>query len=189
RLVRNDVLSCRVSPAVTPGTPSIFPRGHACRARRRSPFRPEYPGSGTETPRTPRRWVARRVPGGRGEDGPVSETKNADRAGTVRAALRLGVVEGDGIGPEVVRSARKVVDEAMAAAGGAPIDWVPAAIGHQAIAEFGEPLPRRTIDLLAGTDAWLLGPHDNVSYPAEFRQGPPPGGAIRKHFDLYANIR
>ncbi|MBF6357893.1 isocitrate/isopropylmalate dehydrogenase family protein [Nocardia higoensis] len=102
---------------------------------------------------------------------------------------RLGLIEGDGIGPEVVRSARAVVDEAVSAVGGAPIEWVPAVIGHRAIAEFGHPLPERTIEVLAGLDAWVLGPHDNVSYPAEFRASTPPGGAIRKRFDLYANIR
>ncbi|WP_051026850.1 isocitrate/isopropylmalate dehydrogenase family protein [Nocardia higoensis] len=119
----------------------------------------------------------------------MSEAKNLQRSGTANSPLRLGSIEGDGIGPEVVRSARRVVDEAMAAVGGAPIEWVPAAIGHRAIEEFGEPLPRRTIEVLEGLDAWLLGPHDNVSYPGEFRKATPPGGAIRKHFDLYANIR
>lgn len=116
----------------------------------------------------------------RREDGPVSEANEP---------IRLGLIEGDGIGPEIVRSARAVVDEAMAAAGGAPIEWVRACIGHQAIEEFGEPLPERTLEVLDGLDAWLLGPHDNVSYPGEFRTTTPPGGAIRKRFDLYANIR
>lgn len=39
--------------------------------------------------------------------------------------LRLGVIEGDGIGPEVVGSARQVVDEALSAAGATGVDWVP----------------------------------------------------------------
>jgi len=124
----------------------------------------------------------------RGEDEPVSEAKNTGRPGA-SGTVRLGIVEGDGIGPEVVRSARAVVDEAVAVVGGTPIEWVPAIIGHRAIGEFGEPLPRQTLDVLAGVDAWLLGPHDNVSYPGEFRRTTAPGGAIRKHFDLYANIR
>ncbi len=102
-------------------------------------------------------------------------------------ALRLGLIDGDGIGPEVVRAARQVVDEALSAAGAAPVEWVPLAMGHRAIAEFGTPLPEQTLEGLAGVDAWILGPHDNASYPAEHRVAP--GGVIRKRFDLYANIR
>ncbi|MGY1939364.1 isocitrate/isopropylmalate dehydrogenase family protein [Nocardia gipuzkoensis] len=102
-------------------------------------------------------------------------------------ALRLGLIDGDGIGPEVVRAARQVVDEALSAAGAAPVEWVPLAMGHRAIAEFGTPLPEQTLEELAGVDAWILGPHDNASYPAEHRVAP--GGVIRKRFDLYANIR
>ncbi|MEU2093330.1 isocitrate/isopropylmalate dehydrogenase family protein [Nocardia beijingensis] len=102
-------------------------------------------------------------------------------------ALRLGLIDGDGIGPEVVRAAREVVDEALSAAGAAPVEWVPLDMGHQAIAEFGTPLPEQTLERLADVDAWILGPHDNASYPAEHRVAP--GGAIRKHFGLYANIR
>ncbi|WP_330231878.1 isocitrate/isopropylmalate family dehydrogenase [Nocardia sp. NBC_00508] len=104
-------------------------------------------------------------------------------------ALRLGLIDGDGIGPEVVRAARQVVDEALSAAGAARVDWVPLAMGHRAIAEFGTPLPEQTLDALDGVDGWILGPHDNVSYPAEHRVAVAPGGAIRKRFGLYANIR
>ncbi|MQY25389.1 isocitrate/isopropylmalate dehydrogenase family protein [Nocardia aurantia] len=105
------------------------------------------------------------------------------------SGLRLGLVEGDGIGPEVVRATREVVDEALAAAGAPAADWVPLPMGAAAIAEFGDPLPESTLRALAELDAWILGPHDNAAYPPEHRLGPPPGGVIRKHFGLYANIR
>jgi 3-isopropylmalate dehydrogenase len=42
---------------------------------------------------------------------------------------------------------------------------------------------------LAELDGWLLGPHDSASYPAPHRAELNPSGAIRKHFDLFANIR
>ncbi|MGO4614651.1 isocitrate/isopropylmalate dehydrogenase family protein [Nocardia sp. 2YAB30] len=103
--------------------------------------------------------------------------------------LRLGLIDGDGIGPEVVRAARQVVDEALSAAGAQPVEWVPLSMGHRAIAEFGDPLPEQTLDALDGVDAWILGPHDNASYPAEHRAAVAPGGAIRKRFGLYANLR
>ncbi|UPW04991.1 isocitrate/isopropylmalate family dehydrogenase [Rhodococcus pyridinivorans] len=101
---------------------------------------------------------------------------------------RIGLLEGDGIGPEIVPATRRIVDTAVAAAGVA-VDWVPLPVGASAIETHGSPLPQVTLDTLAELDAWILGPHDSASYPPEFRGQLTPGGRIRKHFDLYANIR
>jgi 3-isopropylmalate dehydrogenase len=101
---------------------------------------------------------------------------------------RLGVLEGDGIGPEIVPAAVSVVDAALAATAGA-VEWVPLAIGWTAIREHGEPTPASTIEALAQLDGWLLGPHDSASYPEPQRSRLNPSGALRKHFDLFANIR
>lgn len=120
--------------------------------------------------------------------GPVRAGED-DRVDVGNRTVRLGLIEGDGIGPEVVASTRAVVDEAMAAVGAASVDWVPALIGHRAIEEFGHPVPEATLRTLEELDAWILGPHDNASYPPEFRRTVAPGGAIRKHFGLFANIR
>ncbi|QLY33765.1 isocitrate/isopropylmalate dehydrogenase family protein [Nocardia huaxiensis] len=103
--------------------------------------------------------------------------------------LRLGLIEGDGIGPEIVRATRDVVDEALKVLELPPVEWVPLLIGHAAIAEFGDPMPEQTLKALAGLDAWIMGPHDNASYAPEYRAGLPPAGAVRKRFGLYANIR
>ncbi|WP_241386302.1 isocitrate/isopropylmalate dehydrogenase family protein [Rhodococcus sp. CH91] len=102
---------------------------------------------------------------------------------------RIGILEGDGIGREIVPATRTVVDAAVAAAGGVAVDWVPLPIGAAAIDSHGTPLPEETLESLAGLDAWILGPHDSASYPPQFRGELTPGGRIRKHFDLYANIR
>ncbi len=104
-------------------------------------------------------------------------------------SLRLGVLVGDGIGHEIVPATRRVVDTAVAAAGEAPIDWAPLPIGFDAIAECGTPVPDSTLDALTELDGWVLGPHDSAAYPDAFRGQLPPGGAIRKRFDLFANIR
>ncbi len=113
-------------------------------------------------------------------DGRMDGTESGQR-------LRLGLVDGDGIGPEVVDSARRVVDEALTAAGCPAPEWVSLPMGRGAIDEFGTALPESTLEGLAGTDGWILGPHDNASYPAQHRIAP--GGVIRRHFGLYANIR
>jgi 3-isopropylmalate dehydrogenase len=102
---------------------------------------------------------------------------------------RLGVLLGDGIGPEIVPASVSVVDAALAAAGAPPVDWQELPMGLAAIPEHGSALPAHTLDALADTDGWLLGPIDGVAYPEPQRSQLNPSGALRKHFDLYANIR
>jgi 3-isopropylmalate dehydrogenase len=102
---------------------------------------------------------------------------------------RLGILPGDGIGPEIVPAAVEVMDAAMAAAGAKPIDWVPLPLGAAAIETHGKALPEETMAALPELDGWLLGPHDSASYPAEHRAQLNPSGMLRKHFDLFANIR
>jgi 3-isopropylmalate dehydrogenase len=103
-------------------------------------------------------------------------------------ACRLGVLAGDGIGPEIIPAAVAAVD-AAAAAEGAPVQWLAVPMGHEAIAAHGQALPKDALDLLAGTDGWLLGPHDSVSYPPALRAELNPSAVLRKHFDLFANVR
>jgi 3-isopropylmalate dehydrogenase len=102
---------------------------------------------------------------------------------------RLGVMLGDGIGPEIVQAAVRVVDAALAAAGADPVSWQELPLGASAIEEHGSAMPAATMEALAGLDGWLLGPHDSAAYPEPNRSELNPSGAIRKHYDLYANIR
>ncbi|WP_216586824.1 isocitrate/isopropylmalate dehydrogenase family protein [Streptomyces brasiliscabiei] len=101
----------------------------------------------------------------------------------------LGVLHGDGIGPEIVPAAVLVADTALVAAGAPPVAWRELPLGRRAIEELGEATPEATLAALAETDGWLLGPHDSASYPEPFRSELNPSGTIRKHFDLYANVR
>ena len=101
---------------------------------------------------------------------------------------RLGVLAGDGIGPEIVPAATRVVDAALARTD-STVDWVPLPIGWTAIREHGEHTPRSTIEALAELDGWLLGPHDSAAYPEPQRSRLNPSGTLRRHFDLFANIR
>ncbi|WP_448609327.1 isocitrate/isopropylmalate dehydrogenase family protein [Geodermatophilus sp. URMC 60] len=102
---------------------------------------------------------------------------------------RLGVLLGDGIGPEIVPASVRVVDAALAATGAAPVEWQELPLGASAIEEHGSAIPATTLEALAGLDGWLLGPHDSVAYPEPFRSQLNPSGTLRKHFDLYANTR
>jgi 3-isopropylmalate dehydrogenase len=102
---------------------------------------------------------------------------------------RLGVLHGDGIGPEIVPASVAITDAAFAAVGLPAIDWHELPLGASAIETHGTAVPEQTLTALAGLDAWLLGPHDSAAYPEPHKSQLNPSGTIRKHFDLFANIR
>ena len=102
---------------------------------------------------------------------------------------RLGILYGDGIGPEVVGAAVEVLEAAASAAGDLTFDQVRLPIGWEAIRQLGVAMPASTIEALTDCHGWILGPHDSASYPPEERAKLNPSGALRHHFDLYANIR
>ncbi|CAM3145654.1 3-isopropylmalate dehydrogenase [Williamsia muralis] len=101
---------------------------------------------------------------------------------------RIGLIDGDGIGPEVVPAAARIVEAAVGAAGRA-VEWVPLDIGRAAIESYGDAIPQKTLAALDELEMWILGPHDSAGYPPEHRTGLTPGAVIRKRFDLFANIR
>lgn len=103
---------------------------------------------------------------------------------------KVAVLKGDGIGPEIVDAALKVlakVEELF----GVSFKFQEGLIGGKAIDETGNPLPDDTLELCKSSDAVLLGAvggpkWDNL--PTEKR---PEKGLlrIRKELDLYANLR
>ena len=62
-------------------------------------------------------------------------------------------------------------------------------LGASALEEHRSHTPETTLKALDDLDGWLLGPHDSAAYPEPYRSQLNPAGTIRKHFDLYANIR
>ena len=69
---------------------------------------------------------------------------------------RIAALAGDGIGPEIVPIATNVL-EAVGKHGGHSFEFVPAAVGGQAIDETGWPLPNETLNLAKSSDAVVLG--------------------------------
>jgi 3-isopropylmalate dehydrogenase len=102
---------------------------------------------------------------------------------------RLGVIEGDGIGPEVISAAMTVTAAALAQHPSVRVDFTELLAGSAAIEALGSPMPDETIEELSRSDGWILGPHDSASYPVEHRQGSTFSGQLRSHFELYANYR
>ncbi len=89
-------------------------------------------------------------------------------------------IPGDGIGPEVVEAARRVVD-----ASGVSVDWREAAAGQTALEEHGDPLPEATLESVSTSDATLKGPTATPS-GVGFRSV---NVALRQKLCLYANFR
>jgi len=92
----------------------------------------------------------------------------------------LTIIPGDGIGPEIVQSARNVIESLEV-----QIEWQEMVAGQCAILEFGHPVPDRVLDSIKRSHATLKGPMSNVT-GTKF---PGPNGYIRKTLGLYANVR
>lgn len=104
--------------------------------------------------------------------------------------LRVTVLPGDGIGPEVTAEAVRVL-QTVAAIHGYRFEFEEHAIGGVAIRDFGSPLPRTTLDACLASDAVLLGAVGAPEYdrlPANQR---PEAGLLllRRALEGYANLR
>jgi 3-isopropylmalate dehydrogenase len=100
----------------------------------------------------------------------------------------IGILEGDDIGLEVVPEAIKVM-RAAAERAGLAIEWHPMPIGRKALDDLGHTLPPGTLEKLDTLDGWVLGPIGHRAYPRDNPNAINPHPILRKHFDLYANIR
>jgi 3-isopropylmalate dehydrogenase len=101
---------------------------------------------------------------------------------------RILVLEGDGIGPEITRASVDV----LAAANeiyGLGIVFERASIGFDALKTDGTTFPPGTLNLAKACEGVLLGPVSHNEYPPVADGGLNPSGELRKHLDLYANIR
>src|SRR5258707_9710333 len=99
--------------------------------------------------------------------------------------IRLGVIGGDGIGPEVVAEAIKVL---RAAATDVAIETTSYDLGSQRWLRTGETLPATVLGEISGHDAILLGAVGDPSVPSGVLER---GLLLRLRFDLdlYVNLR
>ena len=65
--------------------------------------------------------------------------------------MKIALLAGDGIGPEILAEARKVLD--VLRKDGLAIETEEALVGGAAYDATGEPLPARTLDLVKASDA------------------------------------
>ena len=104
--------------------------------------------------------------------------------------LKIAVLAGDGIGPEVTHEATEIL-RAVASLGGHEFTFVPALIGGVAITETGSPLPTATLDLALDSDAVLLGAVGDNKFAALSPDKRPEAGLlqIRQALGGFANLR
>ena len=95
-------------------------------------------------------------------------------------AYTATLIPGDGIGPGITAATLRVLEAA-----GAPIEWDEHVAGVAAVELGQDPLPQETLDSIEGTRLALKGPL-TTPIGSGFRSI---NVALRKHFDLYANVR
>lgn len=102
----------------------------------------------------------------------------------------IGVIRGDGIGPEIVDEAIKVLD-AVASSEKINFDYKDYLMGGVAIDETGVPLPDETVDGVKLCDAVLFGSIGGPKWDGLDRHLRPESGllALRKEMGTFANLR
>lgn len=103
---------------------------------------------------------------------------------------RITVLRGDGIGPEIVNEAEKVLDK-VSEKFNFGVEYTGALIGGCAIDAVGEPLPQDTIDKCNASDAVLLGAVGGPKWDGMQGNKRPEAGllGIRSALGLFANLR
>ncbi|NDG35474.1 MAG: 3-isopropylmalate dehydrogenase [Betaproteobacteria bacterium] len=102
---------------------------------------------------------------------------------------RIAVLAGDGIGPEIteqcVRVLQSMRDDGLA------LEFSAAAVGGAGYDQSKDPLPAETLALCEASDAILFGSVGGPQYDSLPRPMRPEQGLLRlrKHFDLFANLR
>jgi isocitrate dehydrogenase (NAD+) len=90
------------------------------------------------------------------------------------------LIPGDGIGPSISSATVRILEAA-----GADIDWDTQYAGQAGVAKYGDPIPDQTLDSIKRTRIALKGPLE-TPVGEGFRSI---NVALRKTFDLYANVR
>jgi len=118
----------------------------------------------------------------RGAGGPGSlRTPMSDQAPTPRPVpTPVTLIPGDGIGPSIADATVRVLD-----AVGADLAWDVQVAGQAGVARYHDPMPEATLDSIRRTRVALKGPLE-TPVGEGFRSV---NVAMRKAFDLYANVR
>ena len=112
----------------------------------------------------------------------------------IKMELKIGYIPGDGIGPEIIKEAKKVLDAVMKQYGHVAV-YQELVLGGASIDAFGVPLTEETIREAKSSDAVLMGSIGGDASTSPWYQLPPslrPEAGllgIRKALNLFANLR
>ncbi|KAF9876796.1 isocitrate dehydrogenase (nad(+)) [Colletotrichum karsti] len=107
--------------------------------------------------------------------------------------MRIGVLKGNGIGPEIMSAAQRVLE-----ATGMPIEWYDILIAEEAIEKYGHPLPPETVSQLRSVGVTLKAPIITHKLVGRITCDQPDGtsatypslnNAIRRELGLFVNPR
>jgi len=102
--------------------------------------------------------------------------------------IKIAVLAGDGIGPEIAAATTRVL-RAAASAARLPLVLKPAFIGWVPYKRLKTTLPDATLAAMRNCDGWIVGPTYAGEYPKDDPYRGHPNGFIRRNFKLFANVR
>jgi len=104
--------------------------------------------------------------------------------------FKIAVLAGDGIGPEVMKEAQKVL-EAVGKKFKMKFNFTPGLVGGSALDTTGVPLPDETLEICKKSDAILFGAVGGSKWDSLNRELRPEQAilSLRKQLQLYANFR
>jgi 3-isopropylmalate dehydrogenase len=102
--------------------------------------------------------------------------------------VKILVLPGDGIGPEITIATLAILDRANGLFG-LGLEWQRDEVGLVPLKKEGTTLPPRVMDAARAADGVILGPLSTYDYPPRDRGGINASGAMRIELDLYANVR
>jgi isocitrate/isopropylmalate dehydrogenase len=102
--------------------------------------------------------------------------------------MKILVLAGDGIGPEITAATLAVLERANALFK-LGLQWQHEEIGLPALKKEGTTLPARVLEAARSSDGVILGPLSTYDYPPRDKGGINPSAEFRTKLDLYANIR
>ncbi len=102
--------------------------------------------------------------------------------------MRIVVLPGDGIGPEIA-DATSIVLRAASERFRLGLDLREHAVGHASLRQFGTTVRPELLDVVRSSDGLILGPTATFDFKDEDRGEINPSRYFRKSLDLFANIR
>ncbi|HYH42366.1 MAG TPA: isocitrate/isopropylmalate family dehydrogenase, partial [Burkholderiales bacterium] len=102
--------------------------------------------------------------------------------------MKILVLPGDGIGPEITEATLAVLDRANAKFK-LGLEWQTEEIGFNSLKKRGSTLPDDVMEAARKAPGIILGPVDHLQYPSREKGGINPSGEFRVKLDLFANIR